>query len=152
MKELIIALLMQASNLTGLAAPTEPSIELRYLEPCQMISEALGPAAKCDLKRMHIVAYYEDDINRMNLPSAFKRGELSVLDRSILLHELVHYLQDEHGIIEKARETDCIGRVEGQAYQAQFKWLKANGVADPLEALDLNAMTLLFLTQCGRPY
>ena len=50
----------------------------------------------------------------------------AVLDRSILLHELVHHLQVFNDI-----EFECREEAEAQAYELQVQWLSENGVKDP---------------------
>lgn len=63
--------------------------------------------------------------------------EKSVRDRSILVHELVHYFQDMAGVLSP--HFECINRVrmEAQAMAFQNLYLTANG-EKPFDALGVN--------------
>ncbi len=59
-------------------------------------------------------------------------------DRSVLLHELVHYLQWQNGLNENA----CWGDLEVQAYRLQDDWRWQNdipGQTDPFKMVMLEA-------------
>lgn len=53
----------------------------------------------------------------------------SAIDRSFLLHELVHMAQFRNGAAARAR---CIGQLEGEAYALQAAYLRH--VGEPAEA------------------
>lgn len=50
----------------------------------------------------------------------------NLLDRSILLHELVHHMQVANNV-----EFDCREETERQAYRLQAEWLREHGVTQP---------------------
>jgi hypothetical protein len=63
-------------------------------------------------------------------------------DVSVLVHELVHFLQDR-----ASWSYECPGEREALAYEAQQRWLQLFGKS--LEgAFDLDAMTLKLRTAC----
>lgn len=70
-----------------------------------------------------------------------------LVDRSYLLHELVHHFQvhhrEDHGIRTR-------GILEGEAYRLQLRWLEEAGVSDPLVVLDIDESTLLIIERCPR--
>ena len=63
-------------------------------------------------------------------------------DVSVLVHELVHYLQDT-----AALRYECAGDREALAYDAQQRWLKLFG-KDLQSAFGLDAFTLRLRTMC----
>jgi hypothetical protein len=68
----------------------------------------------------------------------------SLKDISILLHELVHHMQHHAGV----EPVPCAAEaLEKPAYDAQFAFLEAAG-ADPYETIGINALKLIFVTNC----
>ncbi|SFT65706.1 DUF6647 family protein [Halomonas saccharevitans] len=67
-----------------------------------------------------------------------------LIDQSYLLHELVHHFQVHHA--QRHDRDDAAtrprGRLEGEAYRLQLRWLEEAGVADPLAALGIDDKTL----------
>jgi len=57
----------------------------------------------------------------------------NLIDRSILLHELVHHLQVTNNI-----QVDCREESELQAYHLQAQWLREQGAPDPYTLLGLS--------------
>lgn len=66
-------------------------------------------------------AYYDARRNVIVLPKDFNVN--SAFDRSILVHELTHFLQAKNGI----RPGKCHLDMEYTAYKAQQKYLKSQG-------------------------
>lgn len=97
-------------------------------------------AAECKLimKAGHggvrtIYAYYDPIRNVVVLPKDFSMK--SAYDRSILVHELVHVLQERNNV----RTAHC--QFEYPAYKAQQKYLKAQGHAlKPLAMTDADIL------------
>lgn len=58
----------------------------------------------------------------------------TALDRSFLVHELVHVHQFESGA---HRRAPCIGWLEGEAYRVQADYLKSVGLANDAFGFDL---------------
>ena len=63
-------------------------------------------------------------------------------DVSVLVHELVHYLQDRASL-----SYECAGQREALAYDAQQRWLKLFGL-DLQSAFQLDPLTLKVRTAC----
>jgi hypothetical protein len=66
----------------------------------------------------------------------------NALDVSVLVHELVHYLQDRAGL-----SFECPATREAPAYAAQQRWLEFYGT-DLHAAFGIDAMTLKLRTTC----
>jgi hypothetical protein len=70
-----------------------------------------------------------------------------LVDRSYLLHELVHHFQVHN-------RQDTVGRprgiLEGEAYRLQLSWLGEAGDSDPLTTLGIDEKTLLIIERCPR--
>jgi hypothetical protein len=56
----------------------------------------------------------------------------NLIDRSILLHELVHHMQ-----VVNAAPLECREAQEAQAYKLQVAWLREQGVVDPYGLLGI---------------
>ncbi|MDJ0640440.1 MAG: hypothetical protein QNJ20_16575 [Paracoccaceae bacterium] len=87
-----------------------------------------------------IVALYDDTSQTIYLPMGWSAA--SPVDVSILVHEIVHHLQNVGGI-----EYPCEEGREYPAYQAQQMWLQDVGT-DLEREFEIDAMTLLVLTKC----
>lgn len=101
----------------------------------------LGRADPSELAgRVH--AIYDDAANVIYLPEGWSAS--SSADVSMLVHELVHHVQNVNAL----RYT-CAGEREKPAYQAQARWLELFGktLADEF---GLDPMTLLVRTNCMR--
>lgn len=99
------------------------------------------PAADLGLPgRVH--AIYDDAAHVIYLPEGWSAS--SSADVSMLVHELVHHVQNVNAL----RYT-CAGEREKPAYQAQARWLELFGktLADEF---GLDPMTLLVRTNCMR--
>jgi hypothetical protein len=87
----------------------------------------------------NIVALYDDARKTIYLPHGW-RG--SPAELSVLVHELVHHIQNEAGM-----KFACPGEREKLAYDAQAKWLAIFGMT--LEAeFDVDPFSLLVRTNC----
>ena len=66
----------------------------------------------------------------------------SIVDRSILLHELVHHLQYENESVDR-----CKGEIEQEAYEVQDEWLNQYGT-NIFDALNLGYLYYLTIITC----
>ena len=62
-----------------------------------------------------VSAIYDHHNNQIVVPDT--TDIFAYINHQILVHELVHYLQDINGITD-----DCLGRLEFPAYELQAKW------------------------------
>jgi hypothetical protein len=93
-----------------------------------------------DSTRREAVAVYDDLTKTIYLPDTWK-GETPA-DLSILVHEMVHHLQNT-----SRKKYECPGAREQMAYAAQDKWLKLFG-RDLLSEFQIDAFTLRVSTAC----
>jgi hypothetical protein len=87
-----------------------------------------------------VVASYDDATRTIFLPETWT-GETPA-ELSILVHEMVHHLQNVGG-----KSYPCPAAREKLAYAAQDAWLRLFG-SDLASAFELDAMTLKLTTNC----
>ena len=68
--------------------------------------------------------------------------QYNIVDRSFLLHELVHHRQIESNY-------KCRQEKEKEAYELQFKYLIENAINNPQEVLHINDLFYIILTTCA---
>ncbi|MEQ8700700.1 MAG: DUF6647 family protein [Bauldia litoralis] len=89
----------------------------------------------------NLVAIYDDEEEVIYLPSDWTGA--TPVEQSILVHEMVHHLQNLAGA-----RFSCPQEREQAAYAAQAEWLALFG-RDLYADFDTDAMTLLVRTRCG---
>ena len=94
-------------------------------------------------KRREVVALYEDDTQTILLPDGWTGR--SPAELSVVVHELVHHLQNRAGL-----RFECETAREELAYAAQEAWLQLFG-RDLESEFGLDPMTLKLSTRC-MPY
>jgi hypothetical protein len=88
------------------------------------------------------VALYDDAARTIYLAEGWT-GD-SERERSVLVHEMAHHLQNLAG-----RTFGCAAEREAEAYALQDRWLARSGSS--LEAaFEIDALTLLVMTRCPR--
>ncbi|PWE33699.1 hypothetical protein DDZ14_03255 [Maritimibacter sp. 55A14] len=80
---------------------------------------------------------YDPSARLIYLPQPWDAANL--WDRSVLLHELVHFVQLE------SRLWDCINATEQEAYALQQRWLAGQGIA-----WEYDALLVFFRSRCPR--
>lgn len=85
-------------------------------------------------------AIYDDRTQTLYLPDGWSPA--SVTDVSLLVHELVHHLQNAAGT-----KFACPQAREHDAYRAQAHWLELHG-SSLADAFGLDPMTVLLRTKC----
>lgn len=86
------------------------------------------------------VALYDDISQTIYLPQDWSAA--SQADVSVLVHEMVHHLQNSANLTHACEEAR-----ERSAYEAQARWLEHVGTTLEHE-FELDAMSMLFLTKC----
>lgn len=90
---------------------------------------------------LEVVALYEESTRTLLMPQGWTG--IDVVDLSILVHEMVHFMQDVAG-----QRFDCPTAREAAAYELQDAWLREAGTS--LEAeFEVDGMTLMLLSACG---
>jgi hypothetical protein len=116
-----------------------PAIEL--LPPTQIVG--IRYAAIDPSMRREVLAVYDDATRTILLPEDWT-GKAPA-DLSILVHEMVHHLQNVAGL-----KYECAAAREKAAYAAQEAWLALFGQSLVSE-FELNQVTLKLATQCSPP-
>jgi len=116
--KLVMELLLAVQVLTGYDAPAVAP-EVVFLPRAVLEREACG--GSCEIYGWYPngkVIYLEDRLDPLNNPMA----------RAVLVHELVHYLQQESGAY--GRPANCLDWLarERQAFDVQFRWMAQNNV------------------------
>jgi hypothetical protein len=88
----------------------------------------------------NIVALYEDRTRTIHLPENWTGT--TITEQSILLHELVHHIQNVAGL-----KYECAFARESPAYKAQGRWLREHGL-DLETEFDVDMFTLLVRSSC----
>jgi hypothetical protein len=87
-----------------------------------------------------VVAVYEDRTRTIYLPEGWTPA--SPAEVSVLVHEMVHHLQNLAG-----EKFECPGAREKSAYAAQNAWLNLFG-SDLEQQFEIDPMTMLVRTNC----
>jgi hypothetical protein len=111
---------------TGWRIVSVPAIETRTDRELSMMF--FGIAEQPD--GMTPLALYGREVHILYISDRLTFDNL--IDRSILLHELVHHMQVLDNVRSGCREAE-----EAQAYKLQVDWLVEHGVADPYALLGI---------------
>jgi uncharacterized protein DUF6647 len=102
--------------------------------------EANGPVAVSLVGQREVVAIYDHQTMSIILPDGWTGR--SPAELSVLVHEMVHHLQNLGGL-----KFACPQERERLAYRAQERWLNLFG-RDLLRDFDIDGFTLLATTAC----
>jgi len=139
MNALLTAIVTRLSVHFGLPAIYDhPAIQL--LPPAQIVEIRHGTSDSST--RREIVSIYDDATRTIVLPDSWT--EETPADLSILVHEMVHHLQNLAGL-----QYECAASREKAAYAAQAGWLALFGQS-LLSEFELDQTTLKLTTQCMR--
>lgn len=142
MDELLLALLLwigAASNATELEYNGQPLPTVGYGTHKELVRMARGKDA--DPKNYDLQAVYDHKTNKIWLRVGLDTTKERT--RAVLVHELVHYLQDVNGTLEK---RPCMAANELLAYDLDGEYRRSHGVRIPW-----NEITVLARSQCGSP-
>ncbi len=139
MSEIIAGLLLFIQSQLGLFNPIEPPhIEfLQAVEIAEIACEQQCGDVKGWTPALSDTVYLNQDL----------RITQDIFDRSIILHELVHYVQYKYQLTNMP--TDCLTwkAREAQAYQMQFLWLHEHHITSNWQGLH-SAMQRIQYLQC----
>lgn len=100
------------------------------------------PLVSVDVRAGEIVALYDDATRTIYLPQGWTGATAAEI--SILVHEMVHHLQNAAG-----ERLECAEAREKMAYEAQARWLASFGT-DLAAEFGIDPMTLFVRTNCFR--
>ena len=123
------------------------SIEMAGLRTKGLLSALARQASVIEVqesffeKRRDVVALYNDQTRTIYLSDKWTGATPSEL--SVLVHEMVHHLQNEAGAA-----YECPAEREKLAYEAQDKWLHLFG-RNLEQEFEINGLALLVSTSCA---
>ena len=154
MTEIITALMLYFSSITGWPIPPPPNIQfINSSQQFFMIANGcyeFSNTKVCetyDSRDDRIVALYNNITKTIMLNKDF--WWFSTRDQSILLHELVHHMQYNSNYIKY--KNMCRGTIEKEAYEIQSKWL-AKYKRELFEVMNMNDLHYLIITTCVADY
>lgn len=139
MEQMVAALLAWAAWQMGEPPPPPPRVA--FVPQAEVAERRYGDASAGGGRR--VMAVYDRGTATIYLPMGWEGGEL--LDRSVLLHELVHHVQAVRRV-----PAVCPAQWEEQAYAPQARWLEAQGVPEPYAAMGVDRLTVKVRSMCGR--
>ena len=143
MKELIIGLLMWLSANSPLPWDgTKPPevIPLSVYEIAEIYYGSRIPYVEENIKMFNLQAVYNWKTNSIHIRDTIDLTTLS--GKTVLAHELVHYLQYRHGL---EKNVTCLKELEPLAYEMQLKYHFDQGG----EQIIIDPRVLIFATTCG---
>ena len=154
MTEIITALMLYISSITGWPIPPPPNIQfINSSQQFFMIANGcyefpnIKVCETYDSRDDRIVALYNNITKTVMLNKDF--WWFSTRDQSILLHELVHHMQYNSNYIKY--KNMCRGTIEKEAYEIQRKWL-AKYKRELFEVMNMNDLHYLIITTCVADY
>lgn len=105
------------------------------------IGDFIGSSGQTDGHHPHLAAIYDDAARKIYLPDGWT-GQTAA-DLSVLVHEMVHHLQNTGGM-----RYPCPQARERLAYEAQDQWLRLYGTSLETE-FGIDPMTRLVRTTCA---
>lgn len=149
---LMAGLLMQAGLIVGVPTagliPPEPT----SVTSCEMQEIYQGSEFKgCDADLEFMGLYIRDGSERMLISD--KLDPETLKGQAILVHELVHFLQDKRDGGAPVIGQCMAANLEREAYEAGFEWLAAQLGTDRAGAIDyleINVISLMMQTTCQR--
>jgi|TARA_R110002020_G_scaffold188301_3_gene387042 hypothetical protein len=135
MKELMVSLLIWIGANSTLPVEDVPLPEIEYLSSEELytlytIEDACDTNYRALYDMNHTIIYLLDDWNKSNL-----------IDRSFLLHELVHHVQKEEGYESRVMR-------EEESYQLQFSYLQESATDDSDEVLRISDLFYIIMNNC----
>lgn len=115
-----------------------PSV--KFTSPTSMSALLYPDVPPEQQKKYEVVAYYDSDIRTIYLPDGWS-GQ-SAAELSIVVHEMVHHIQNLAGL-----KHDCRESREKIAFAAQERWLNLFG-SDLTAEFGIDSFTLLVRTNC----
>jgi hypothetical protein len=118
---------------------SEPLPRVGFLDATGMSAMRFGAAAARPV--LEVVALYDDRERAILLPQGWAAS--TPAEVSVLVHEMVHHLQNLSG-----RAYACPAEREAEAFELQGRWLALHG-RSLTEEFELDRKTLFVLTRCG---
>lgn len=105
----------------GEALPTVKRIPKDWMQIYAYGDQAVAEAERKGHQLPKIHALYDETSDEIILPKDFDLDNFE--NHHIVVHELVHYLQDINGDYESQQAKDCVQSLEPVAYKLHAKWM-----------------------------
>lgn len=136
MTELVVVLMMWATAVAGLP-PTSDLPRIAFASRATLAALHTGQATT---RSLDIEGVYHTPTRTIVLAADWDADD--PVDVSVLVHEIVHHLQESAG-----ERYACPQEREARAYAVQEQWLAIFGL-DLQQAFEIDRMTLLLRTKC----
>lgn len=148
MEALLTALMVWVSSVTGYP-PADSLPRIALSTPCDLYEMAVGADCPED-DEILIRGVYDHHSDTIHLREGWEPDNLH--DIAVLVHEMVHHLQNHAGMDMVPKNDPCSGqKLEKPAYQAQIRWLMSTGLDfdQSLAVMGTNRLFLLMVTSCN---
>jgi hypothetical protein len=152
MTEIMIAMMVWIASVTGMAVPEAPPHSPVYVNGGMLEYMMYGCSTGANKERCELISkekntdsimgIFDHNTNNIYLNSSIRTLDQKIQD-SILIHELVHYMQFQNNI-----PYTCMPELEKLAYKVQSQWLVENGRKDVYEELEISPLWVFIITQC----
>ena len=142
MKELIAFLLL------WIGAETNYNVNLETPRVVQLTQQELNTMYYTEDTHPsgHLHAFYDPKTDTIYLNKYFNIHD--PFQKGVLLHELIHYVQDSNDVIGPGKPFECMRAFEEEAYPLQQKYLlEVNGIA-----WDYDELWVKLLSSCDELY
>ena len=142
MKELIAFLLL------WIGAETNYNVNLETPRVVQLTQQQLNTMYYTEDTHPsgHLHAFYDPKTDTIYLNKYFNIHD--PFQKGVLLHELIHYVQDSNDVIGPGKPFECMRALEEEAYPLQQKYLlEVNGIA-----WDYDELWVKLLSSCDELY
>jgi hypothetical protein len=148
MKHVLIGLLLWISqNSAFQPLPQSPVPELQVVPQTALMrllyeDNLLARLTPKELRELEsdVAALYDNQNNKIYVAANIDLH--SAHGNSVLVHELVHFLQFAQGANE---ETACTSALEGDAYRIQAKYMKAHGLIPEFDEFTIRIRSTCYL-------
>lgn len=148
MKHVLIGLLMWISqNSAFQTLPQLPMPDLQVLPQTSLMrllyeENLLARLSPKELRELEndVAALYDHQRNTIHVAANIDLH--SAHGKSVLVHELVHFLQFAQG---QSKEMACINALEGDAYRIQAKYMLAHGLVPEFDEFTIRIRSSCYL-------
>lgn len=105
----------------GEELPTVKRIPKEWMEVYAYGGETVADSEKQGTTLPEVLALYDNENDQMIIPEDLDLNDFG--NHHIVVHELVHYLQDINGYYETKDAQDCPQSLEPPAYELHVKWM-----------------------------
>lgn len=148
MKHVLIGLLLWISQNSAFQSVPQSAIPELHVVPQTALTRLIyqdNLLARLTAKELQelesdVAALYDHEHNRVYVAANIDLH--SAYGNSVLVHELVHFLQFNHG---KNEQAACVSALEGDAYRIQAKYMQAHGLVPEFDEFTIRIRSTCYL-------